>query len=447
MARETRRLRGLAIWGFKSVREERHLEIRPLTILAGANSAGKSSIMQPLLLLKQTLEAPGDPGALLLDGPNVRFTSTEQLLSKISGEERSPSFGIRMELSTGESLEVEYAAERSRWGGREFDVTRMGYLSAEQRVDVTKGMSHRKIAQALPLHLRDLAAVFRGEKNTKEVFEWKVYRDRCFLAFRLGWPARETKELLLGLPRASPADVFIPRIVGIIHLPGLRGNPVRTYKKAAVGANFPGVFSEYVASVIVKWEQEEGEKREALGEMLRGVGLSWKIGTRSVDDTQVELMVGRLPTSRRGGAQDLVNIADAGFGVSQALPVLVALLAAAPGQLVYIEQPEIHLHPAAQHGLAQLLCDTARRGVLLVIETHSAILLRSVQTLVAKGEVPPEDVRLYWFQRDDAGATAVTSGEVDENGAYGEWPEDFDTVQLKVDGSYLDAVQARYSGA
>ena len=58
----------IAVKGFKSIAEECEIDIRPLTILAGANSSGKSSIMQPLLMLKQTLEAPYDPGPLLIDG-------------------------------------------------------------------------------------------------------------------------------------------------------------------------------------------------------------------------------------------------------------------------------------------------------------------------------------------------------------------------------------------
>ncbi len=63
----------IAISGFKSIYKEKEIEIKPLTILAGANSSGKSSIMQPLLLLKQTLDASADPGALLLDGPNTQL--------------------------------------------------------------------------------------------------------------------------------------------------------------------------------------------------------------------------------------------------------------------------------------------------------------------------------------------------------------------------------------
>jgi ABC-type phosphate transport system ATPase subunit len=67
----------IAVCGYKSIYEECQIEVRSLTILAGANSSGKSSIMQPLLLMKQTLEGPYDPGGLKLDGPNVKFTSAD----------------------------------------------------------------------------------------------------------------------------------------------------------------------------------------------------------------------------------------------------------------------------------------------------------------------------------------------------------------------------------
>lgn len=70
-------IRAISVRGFKCFAAESRIEIRPLTILAGANSSGKSSIMQPLLLMKQTLEATYDPGALLLSGPNVKQTTFE----------------------------------------------------------------------------------------------------------------------------------------------------------------------------------------------------------------------------------------------------------------------------------------------------------------------------------------------------------------------------------
>src|SRR5437764_721214 len=84
----------LTVAGFKSISQEQSIEIRPLTILAGANSSGKTSIMQPLLLLKQTLEASYDPGALRLDGPNVRFTSAKQFLSHTSQGKHTDGFSV-----------------------------------------------------------------------------------------------------------------------------------------------------------------------------------------------------------------------------------------------------------------------------------------------------------------------------------------------------------------
>src|ERR1700733_8892240 len=90
----------IAVEGFKSIAKRQEIEIAPLTILAGANSSGKSSIMQPLLMLKQTLEATYDPGPLKIDGPNVTFTSSDQFLSKIG---LSPRGSLRIEIEAQSS--------------------------------------------------------------------------------------------------------------------------------------------------------------------------------------------------------------------------------------------------------------------------------------------------------------------------------------------------------
>jgi len=89
----------IAVEGFKSIAKRQEIEIAPLTILAGANSSGKSSIMQPLLMLKQTLEATYDPGPLKIDGPNVAFTSSSQFLSR-KATALAPRF-LRMGIMAG----------------------------------------------------------------------------------------------------------------------------------------------------------------------------------------------------------------------------------------------------------------------------------------------------------------------------------------------------------
>jgi predicted ATPase len=113
--------------------------------------------------------------------------------------------------------------------------------------------------------------------------------------------------------------------------------------------------------------------------------------------------------------------------------------------LVYLEQPEIHLHPRAQVALAQMLANAANRGVQVIAETHSASLLLGVQTLVAEGKLAPDKVKLHWFSRREDGITDVTSANLDEGGAFGDWPEDFAEVALATESRYLDAAEIHQS--
>jgi predicted ATPase len=224
----------------------------------------------------------------------------------------------------------------------------------------------------------------------------------------------------------------------------LRGNPERTYPVTAVGKTYPGTFQEYTASIIASWQNEDDQRQLlAVGKDMERLGLTWKVSAARQNDTEVELQVGRLPHAASKGANDLVSIADVGLGVSQTLPVLVALHVAEPGQMVFLEQPEIHLHPRAQLALAQILADAANRGVILVAETHSSILLQGIQTLVAQGKLSPDKVSLNWFKRSEQdGMTEVVEGHFDKAGAFGDWPEDFDDVSLKAEARYLDAAES-----
>ena len=104
----------ISVQGYKSLYDECNAEIRPLTILAGANSSGKSSIMQPLLMLKQTLEASYDPGPLLLNGPNVQFTSADQALSHFPGKTTAHTLRVRLESNEGQSLSITFKREPNK---------------------------------------------------------------------------------------------------------------------------------------------------------------------------------------------------------------------------------------------------------------------------------------------------------------------------------------------
>jgi len=429
-----RHIARITVSGFKSIASEQSIDIRPLTILAGANSSGKSSIMQPLLLLKQTLESGYDPGPLLLGGDNIKFTSVDQFLSK---GVRGSGFSVGIHLASEQALSLEFADG----DGKGLRVRKMLYSGEGLDLELSDKMSHSQLVSLLPDRVVDFVGNFFLPGKAKPQFQ--VTRDRCFLNVAVNQEGKEPiSPMLISL---LPTSQFAIEIGRIVHLPGLRGNPRRAYPKTAVGATFSGVFQDYGASIIAQWHEKGQAKLRKLGENLARLGLTWKVIARPIDQTQVQLLVGRLTRATQGGAWDLVDIADVGFGVSQVLPVLVALLTAKPGQLVYLEQPEIHLHPRAQVIMAQLLIDAANRGVRVVAETHSQLLLLGVQTAVARGDIRPEKVKLNWFERDADGLTKISSADLDESGAFGEeWPEDFAETELKAQDSYLDAAEAKH---
>jgi predicted ATPase len=428
----------IGVEGYKSLRRRTEVAIRPLTLLAGANSSGKSSVMQGPLLLKQTLDATYDPGALLLDGPHVRFTAADQLLTRGRGTVLAKTFSVVVRFSDGGMVDVCF--DKKRDGG--FDVAAMvAARSHLPPIKLRRGMSLSELSSFWPILLKTKPPVdSTGIPHLPA--DKAVFRDRCFLRAITAW--RSEGELLIGrldvLPDASPY------LRAIVHVPALRGNPERTYKTSAVGHEFPGTFEPYVASIISAWQLSRDVRLKQLGKALEKLGLTWKVEATRLNDTQVELRVGRLRKAAKGGEKDLVSIADVGFGLSQTLPVVVALLAARPGQLVYLEEPEIHLHPKAQVALAQILTDAATRGVRVVAETHSALLLLGVQTLVAEGKLSPDLVALHWFSQAADGTTEVRSAEIDRAGAFGDWPEDFGEVALDAQSRYLDAAEARLAG-
>ena len=439
----------ITVGGYKSIAEEQSIEIRPLTILAGANSSGKSSIMQPLLLMKQTLEAPFDPGALLINGPIIKFTSVDQMLS--NGSTETASWFVRLKVGS-RLAQATYFKPAPNKG---FAIERVA-LGPKSDVSFNAAMTHDEIMKALEIGttdvradiisaLEDITNSLGGQQqatpvSTHHKAEFSVSRNRCFLEIRTNVHNATTQDFIsatsYSLNNAVPLSVS-----QIIYLQGLRGSPARTYPVTSTGDKFPGSFESYVASVLLGWQTEgDADELQQLKRDLANLGLTNAVSAEMRNDAEVEIRVGRTLYS---DASDMVSIADVGIGVSQTLPVLVALLAAKPGQLVYLEQPEIHLHPRAQAAMAQVLADAAMRGVRVVAETHSSLLLLGVQTLVAEGKLPPELVKLHWFTRGDDGATTIRSADLDEGGRFGDWPEDFDTVELKAQSRYLDAAEAR----
>ena len=424
----------IRVQGYKSL-VDATLHVRPLTLLAGTNSSGKSSIMQPLLLIKQTMEAPYQPaGALVLDGAHVQAETAGELVSK--NQKNIQGFVLNV--------------SGFNWWGKDFVAGQY-----EQKFGVEDDNFRLMYQKSI---LKDKSSILIPNTSGNELSE-DVLTD-----LQLGFPTKLdevsgeviSQNGFLRVQRRRADGQTLGSVVytsyiedslaEIMHIPGLRGGPRRSYSATSFQNQVKGTFDIYTAGTISQW-QEKG-KNEALNQLndyLRRLGLTDSVTAKVKNANEVELSVSRLPAGSKGKPRkaDMVNIADVGIGVSQVLPILVALIAAQEGQIVYVEQPELHLHPRAQVAMAELLAEAANRGVRVIVETHSSLLLLTVQTMVAEAKIKPEDVALHWFSRDAKGATTVRHEQPDENGAYGDWPEDFGDVEMTAQRAYLDAVTKR----
>ncbi|PKQ31606.1 MAG: hypothetical protein CVT62_07090 [Actinobacteria bacterium HGW-Actinobacteria-2] len=393
--------------------------------------------MQPFLLMKQTLDSAFDPGPLLLYGPNVKNTQIAQVFSRGKAQhDHVDHFTVGIEWGD-KSRSVTYVRKGDGLAIRTDDKREAG-----QTVRLTQPMTPSITAAAEAAMEGELTRLRSLDEPPFKDYEWslRVDRSRCFLTGKIYGHERGS-EFFIPFPfdlNESHEESALLR--GIIHVPGLRGNPERAYVRSATGDTFPGTFETYMASIVTDWAESRSQKLSDLSTQLERLGLTWKLAARRLNDASVELVVGRTPHAQQGGAHDLVSVADVGFGVSQVLPVLVALLEARPGQIVYLEQPEIHLHPRAQAALAEHLVVAAGRGVRVIVETHSNLLIRGIQTHIALGTIRSSDVSMNWFSRDpQTGIAEVAVAELDEKGRFGDWPTDFDDISRDTDWAYIEA--------
>lgn len=439
----TKVIGGLRLGGFKSFRDNTYVELRPLTVLAGENSGGKSSIVQPLLLLKQTLEATHNPEVLELAGPCVKVERASELMWR----------GV--DLANGWSVELDHGALRLKLsfcgrgedgGGISLSSTTLIAPSGRMLLLTTDG---EVLWDALNDFLQEglllNGVVPYGLMPQSDKPVWRLFArpNRCAHEVLAHQESAGPYPKGFEFPVYRPIDLSQSALQGLIHLPGLRGNPERAYRVLRVEGRYPGSFPEYTASVIHDWQERGTGQIEALVHDLAALRISSQVSTRRVDDTRVELRLGRVIGGGEG-SRDLVNIADVGFGASQALPVVVALRAARPGQLVHIEQPELHLHPNAQVAMAGLLVAAVLRGARLVVETHSSVLLRALQVAIAEGPASLRESSIFhWLSRDEVGATVLRTAELGNDGSFGDWPVDFAKVEMDVMSRFITASAQR----
>ena len=346
-----------------------------MTLLSGANASGKSSVLQALVLLHQTMRSDEWSSRLMLNGYAVQLGTVTDVIDQVHGRR---DFGIAV-LDQSGYFDWKFSGDRDE----------MSMHVASVRISDSDGITHGE-----PRNLHHLLPM--PEKH--QVFARRLGQLTYLTAERLG--PRE----YYGLEDPQLTPVVGPQgehAVSVLH----SGRDARVLDGILVEDVPPTRFRQ----VEARMAQFFPACRLAT-EKVRGAN-SVTLGIRMSADTEFH-----RPT-------------HTGFGVTQVLPIIVAALSASSDDLLLIENPEIHLHPAAQASMGEFLAKVAAAGVQVILETHSDHVLNGVRRAVKRGKISPDNTVLHFFRlRQDAErdeVAQVQSPSLDTDGNIDSWPDGF----------------------
>jgi hypothetical protein len=412
---------GLSFQNYKAFHGRESLELRPLTVLIGRNSSGKSAIARlPLLLAGALSDRAESP--LELDVEGVDFGAS--FLDLIHNRKPHGSVGLgatfdqngeRIELWAKvqhyDDVKVQVVAEL------ELKTPDLGRLSFT-RIGSDPLEEPPRYRVELPLlEPRELSLPFRGILPNLTSALLTLERSEATLE-------------VSALERITPLYLALRTYLDTIgYLGPFREAPRRQYRypgglPQSVGKNgvqapaLLGTDALRKGGVVVKAVSEW--YKEHLGHWALDVvsrGDTFSLILRSPDDNKVE-----------------VNLADAGTGLNQVLPLIVQRhfeqLTGKGGGLEIVEQPELHLHPGAHGDLADLYIEAAKQpGASFIIETHSENFILRIRRRIAEHHRHPEKglnpdlLRLYWIDDEPRPGSHVKPIEVLPNGDVINWPE------------------------
>ena len=231
-----------------------------------------------------------------------------------------------------------------------------------------------------------------------------------------------------------PGSWFVAKLFkeSIKYLGPLRANPRPLHD---YGFNKPdlGINGEYTAAVLHTRTKQEVllHKIDGLNERtdLASALAYWMEKFNMADSSQVEDR-GRLGFDLRISPLSIdkfVDLTSVGVGVSQVLPVILLCLLAEPGDLVILEQPELHLHPALQHKLADFLLECTRSGRQILVETHSEHLINRLRRRVAEDDSDETESLIgLLFAEQYEGQTTFSESKINAYGGLSrDWPDGF----------------------
>ena len=350
-----------SVENYRAFSRPQTIELRPLTLLFGWNSGGKSALLRFLPLLSESIVAQGPP--VWLGGNVGRGASWSDLVCKVSESTRL-RFGINWDDSPRMEAIWDVAGDiQGKWQ-----------------------------------EVRDLRVKVGENESTfaskEKEGDW------------VGLCPRDPDASTQGGPLGA-LTVSLRRLCDEVQwLSGIRSKPLRvfSYSGGAMG-HLSSNGSDAIDHLIAAHLQSSDHALLAALQTFFGA-----LGERLALD-ELSAGVWRVLLQPLGSPKVGVNICDTGEGYSQVLPILVALARACSSgpRIVCLEQPELHLHTRAQGELAKTLVRTAIAPTKpkLLVETHSEVLLTSVQLAIANGDIPAEMVRVYWIESRNDGTSDV----------------------------------------
>lgn len=422
-------LTGLRLASFKSWNDTGQVRLAPLTVFFGRNSSGKSSLIQSLLLMKQTAESL-DPRQVLQLGGRETYADLGTYLDLVKDHDGHRDVGLTFNWRTREPVRLRRASASS--DALEADVFWF-FTNIAQESGVLGELIVQRMEYAIgPAGDRTVGMRRRGEfyevtshglnlRRRAEVPDHLPAPIKCY-----GFPDVASAVFQNADFLAELSHQFDELMSSISYVGPLRDRPRRRYQWQGSSPTFVGPRGENtVAAILAARRQNRVIKargfEENLGYWLQRMGLIDHFAVVEIG-SGTNLYELRFTVA---GSSTSVSITDVGFGISQVLPVLVQVFYSSPGTPVILEQPEIHLHPAAQSALGDVLLGAVKdNGTQLIVETHSEHLLHRIQRRIAEEGISKDDVALYFIDTGN-GRSEIHELKVDEYGNITNWPQDF----------------------
>lgn len=363
-------IQSIKLLNFKCFAQQ-EVPLLPLTLLAGLNSSGKSTIIQSLLLLRQSwLENLLPDIGVTLNGKLTQLGTAKDVLYEEADEDEI-GFELNDDLPAALKLRLAYRDESDL----------LALNSSEPTGDIWKTSLFRDDFQYL-------RAERVGPRTSFGMSDYEVRHHRQIGA---------SGEFAVHFLSLFGSDVVKPEA---LRHGRASGNTLQAQVEAWMTEISPGV--------------RLGVKRHSAMDLMTfsvAYSLGHQVGSAEYRPTNV------------------------GFGITYALPVVVSILSARPGGLVIVENPEAHLHPRGQVKMGELLCRASAAGIQVVAETHSDHVLNGIRIGVRECHGASEKVALYHSRWEPGGKSPILNRlGIDENGKLSEWPEGFfDEIERSLD--------------